>query len=176
MKKPVIIAVVGSKKSGKTTTVEVLTRELTKRGYTVATVKHISEPHFTIDTVDKDTWRFAKSGAKTILSVAANEIATIEKVNTQNFSLKKILQRCKDSNVVFLEGFRKLVSKNKKIHKIAAVKSKEEVAEALKNFKPLLALTGPYSPEDVGVKIPYVDVIKNPEKIANIVEKTALRL
>lgn len=32
MKKPVVIAVVGSKSSGKTTTIEALTRELTKKG------------------------------------------------------------------------------------------------------------------------------------------------
>jgi molybdopterin-guanine dinucleotide biosynthesis protein B len=176
MKKPAVIAVVGSKKSGKTTTVEALTKELTKRGYKIAAVKHISEPDFTIDTADKDTWRFAKSGAKTIISVASNEIATIEKVNTQNFSLRKILQRCKGNHVVFLEGFRKLVNKNKRISKIVAVKSKDEVADALKNFKPLLALTGPCPPQELDTNIPYVDVIKNPEKIADIVEKAVLRL
>ena len=59
MKKPVVIAVVGIKSSGKTTTIEALTKELTKRGYKIAVVKHIPEPDFTIDTVGKDTWRFA---------------------------------------------------------------------------------------------------------------------
>ncbi|NWG10895.1 molybdopterin-guanine dinucleotide biosynthesis protein B [Candidatus Bathyarchaeota archaeon] len=175
MKKMAVVSIVGGKSSGKTATVEALTKELTKRGYRVAAAKHIPEPHFTIDTVDKDTWRFAKSGAKTIISVAANEIVTIEKVNTQNFSLKEILRKCKNNDIVFLEGFRKLVSKNKKIQKIVAVKSKEEAVEALKNFKPLLAFTGPYSTEEMNIRIPHVDVFKNPEKIANIVEKTALR-
>ncbi|MCJ7559854.1 molybdopterin-guanine dinucleotide biosynthesis protein B, partial [Candidatus Bathyarchaeota archaeon] len=64
------IAVVGSKKSGKTTTIENLVRELTKKGYKVAAIKHVSEPDFTIDTAGKDTWKFAKAGAKTIISVA----------------------------------------------------------------------------------------------------------
>ena len=58
------MVVVGSKKSGKTTTTENLTRELTKRGYNVAAIKHVSEQDFTIDTVGKDTWRFAKAGNK----------------------------------------------------------------------------------------------------------------
>ncbi|NWF87569.1 molybdopterin-guanine dinucleotide biosynthesis protein B [Candidatus Bathyarchaeota archaeon] len=174
MRKIAVVSIVGSKSSGKTTTIEVLTRELTKKGYKIAAVKHIPELDFTIDTVDKDTWRFAKSGAKTILSVAANEIATIEKVDTQDFSLQKILQKCKNNDIVFLEGFRKLVSRNRSIHKIVAVKSKEEVSEAIRKFRPLLAFTGPYSAKEMDAKIPYVDVLKNPEKIAEIVEKAVL--
>ncbi|MCK4482606.1 molybdopterin-guanine dinucleotide biosynthesis protein MobB, partial [Candidatus Bathyarchaeota archaeon] len=68
--KTTVIAVVGSKSSGKTTIIEILTKELTKRDYKVAAVKHIPESNFTIDREGKDTWRFAQSGAKTIVSVA----------------------------------------------------------------------------------------------------------
>lgn len=174
MKKPVLIAVVGGKSSGKTTTVEALTKELTKRGYRVAAVKHISEPDFTIDTVEKDTWRFAQSGAKTIISVATHEVATIEKTDTRGFSVKDILQRCNKSDIVILEGFRKLVSKIKDIPKIVAVKSAEEVMEAMENFVPILAFTGPYSTENMELGISYVDVFKNAEKIADIVEKAVM--
>jgi len=171
MKKPTVIAVVGSKSSGKTTTIEALTRELTKRSYKIAVVKHIPEPNFTIDKRGKDTWRFAQSGAKTILSVASNEVATIEKVDAKNFSLKQILKRCGGHDIAFIEGFRKLVTKNKNIHKIVAVKSAEEALEAVKNFEPILAFTGSYSTEDLNTKIPYVDMLKNPERIADVVEK-----
>jgi molybdopterin-guanine dinucleotide biosynthesis protein B len=171
MKKPAVIAIVGGKSSGKTTTIEALTRELTKRGYKIAAAKHIPESNFTMDTVGKDTWRFAQSGAKTVISVASDEIATIEKVEAKNFSLKEILQKCRGNDIVFLEGFRKLVSKNKDIDKIVNVKSAEEALEAAKDFKPILAFTGPYSTENLKMKIPYVDILKNPEKIADIVEK-----
>jgi len=171
VKKPTIIAVVGSKSSGKTTTIEALTRELTKRGYKIGVVKHIPEPNFTIDTVGKDTWRFAQSGAQTILSVASNEVATIEKVNAKNLSLKQILQKCKNLDIVFLEGFRKIVSRKKAMHKIVTAKSAPEALEALKNFEPILAFTGPYPTEELNLKIPYVDVLQNPEEIADIVEK-----
>jgi len=165
-----VIAIVGSKSSGKTTTLEILTRELTRRGYKIAAVKHIPEPNFTIDTIGKDTWRYAQSGAKTIVSVASNEIATIEKVN-ENFSLKNILKRCNGNDVVFLEGFRELAGKKKAIQKIVVVKSQKEALEALKLFKPILAFVGAYSTESLKLKIPYVDVLKNPEKIADIIEK-----
>ncbi len=166
-----VIAIVGSKSSGKTTTIEVLTKELTKRGYNIATVKHITEPNFTIDREGKDTWRFAKSGAKTIVSVAFGEIATIEKNDEKNFSLKKILKKCGDNDIVFLEGFRQFISKEKAVPKIVVVKSEKEAVDALKLFKPILAFTGLYPIENLNLKIPYVDVLKNPEKIADIVEK-----
>jgi molybdopterin-guanine dinucleotide biosynthesis protein MobB len=171
MKKPAVIAVIGGKSSGKTTTIEVLTKELTKRGYTIAAIKHVPEPNFTIDKVGKDTWRFAQSGAKTIISVASNEVATIEKVNTKNFLLEEVLQKCKSEDIVFIEGFRKIVGRNRDIHKIVAVKSAEEALEASRNFEPMLAFTGPYSTENLNFRIPYVDVLKNPEKIADIVQK-----
>jgi len=170
--KTTFVAVVGSKGSGKTTTIEVLTKELTKRGYKIAAIKHIPEPNFTIDREGKDTWRFAKSGAKTIVSVASNEIATIEKANEGSFSLTNILKKCKGNDVVFLEGFRKLVGKKRNIQKIVVVKSEGEALEALKSFRPILAFTGPYSTENLKLEVPYVNVLTNPEKIAAIVEKT----
>jgi molybdopterin-guanine dinucleotide biosynthesis protein MobB len=175
MKKPVVIAVVGGKHSGKTTTIEALTSELTKRGYKIAVIKHIPEPNFTIDTVGKDTWRFAKSGAKTIISVASNEIAMIEKINEKNFSLENILKKCEGNDIVFLEGFRKFISKKQGIQKIVVVKSEEEALEALKYFKPILVFTGPYSTEKLNLKVPCVDVLKNPDKLTDIVEKTVRR-
>ncbi len=170
--KTTVIAVVGSKSSGKTTTIEILTQELTKRGYKIVAIKHIPEKNFTIDTKRKDTWRFAKSGAKTIVSVASNEIATIEKIDEGNFSLEKVLKKCEGNDIVFLEGFRKLVGKNRSIEKIVVAKSEEEALEALKSFEPILAFTGSYSTEKLNLKAPYVDTLKNPEKIADIVEKT----
>jgi len=105
-----IVAVVGSKKSGKTTAIETLVRGLTKRGYKVATVKHIPETDFTIDTKGKDTWRHAKAGARTVLSVAPNELTVIRKVDTTKYSLEQIVAKCEDDvEVIILEGFKKLI-------------------------------------------------------------------
>jgi len=166
-----VIAVVGNKGSGKTITIEVLTKELTKRGYKIAVVKHIPEPNFTIDTEEKDTWRFAQSGAKTIVSVASDEIATIEKIDTTSFSLEEILQRCKGIDLVFLEGFKKLVGKNQDIPKIVTVKSAKEALEASETFKPILAFTGLYPIETLNLSVPYLSVLENRKEIVDIVEK-----
>jgi molybdopterin-guanine dinucleotide biosynthesis protein B len=170
-----VIAVVGSKKSGKTTTIENLTRELTKRRYKVAAIKHVSEPDFTIDNPEKDTWKFAQSGAKTIISVAANEIATIEKIPIESVSLETLLKKCRDNNVVFVEGLKKLVAKNKSVPKIVTVKSMKETMNALESFKPIVAFSGPYSTKSLKTKIPYANSLKSPQKLADIIENKLLK-
>ena len=170
-----VIAVVGSKKSGKTTTIENLIRELTKKGYKVAAIKHVSEPDFTIDTAGKDTWKFAKAGAKTTISIAANEIATIEKVPIESLSLETLLKKCTGNDVVFIEGLKKLVTAKKNVPKIVVVKSMKEALNALETFEPVLAFSGPYSTEALVFKTPYADALTNPQKLADIVEKTILK-
>jgi molybdopterin-guanine dinucleotide biosynthesis protein B len=170
-----VIAVVGSKKSGKTTTIENLIKELTERGYKVAAIKHIAEPDFTIDTAGKDTWKFAKAGAKTIITMAANEITTIEKGTTENVSLEKLLKKCRGNDIVFIESFKKYVALKKNIPKIVITKSKKEATDALETFKPILAFSGPYSTETLGLTAPYADGLKNPQKLADIIEKAILK-
>ena len=172
-----IIAVVGSKKSGKTTAIETLVQGLTKRGYKVATVKHVPEPNFTIDTKGKDTWRHAKAGARTVISVAPNEIATIKKADTTKYSLEQITRECEDdAEIIILEGFRKLTGQNPKVPKIVAAKTAEEALDASKRFKPILTFVGPIPAEAARLKIPYVDVLKEQERLVDLVDEKVAAL
>lgn len=169
--KTTVLAVVGSKSSGKTATIEILTKELTKKGYRVAAVKHIAEPDFTIDREGKDTWRFAQSGARTVVAVATSKVAIIEKIDRSAISLEKILQACGDNDAILLEGFKELVGRNLDIPKIVATKSAQEAFEASRNFKPILAFTSLYPMKVPNLDVPCIDVMKNREKIVDIVEK-----
>ena len=58
-----IISLVGKSSSGKTTLLEKLIAELKRRGHKVAIVKH-SHHADTLDTAEKDTWRFTKAGSE----------------------------------------------------------------------------------------------------------------
>jgi molybdopterin-guanine dinucleotide biosynthesis protein B len=169
--KATIIAVLGSKESGKTTTIEALTRELTRRGYKVAAVKHIPEKDFTIDKKGKDTWRFAEAGAKTVISISPKEIAIIEKGDTSDLSLNSILEKCQNNDVILIEGFRKLLGKNPNVLKIVAVKSQKEVDEAIKIFKPIIAFTGSHLAMQKDLPAPYFDVFRKSAELAEFVEK-----
>jgi len=167
-----IVAVVGSKKSGKTTAVETLVKGLTKRGYRVATVKHIPETDFTIDTEGKDTWRHAKAGACTVLSVAPNELTVIRKVDTTKYNLEQIVTECEDDvEIIILEGFKKLIEQNPTVPKIVAAKTTDEVLEASEHYKPILTFVGPIPTEAAKLKIPYVDVLKEAEKMVDLVNQ-----
>jgi molybdopterin-guanine dinucleotide biosynthesis protein B len=173
--KPVVVAVVGGKKSGKTTTIETLIVKLTERGYSVAAVKHISEKSFTIDTEGKDTWRFAHAGAKTIVAVSSNEVAVIQRRKSSSFSLRQILRECRGNDFILLEGFRDPVAKNKRILKVVTVKSAEEAQEALNTMDPVKVFVGPFSTEDMNLKVPYVNALANSERLADIVEDALKR-
>lgn len=166
-----LVSVVGSKDSGKTLTVELLIEKLTRRGYRVAAMKHVPEPGFTIDTLGKDTWRYASAGAATIVSVASDEIATIEKLDTKNLLLKDILQRCRGVDFILLEGLKRLVSQDPDVPKIVTVKSTGEAYEAIETFSPLIAFAGIRPMEILNIDIPYINLLKNTDEIADIVEK-----
>ena len=165
-----IIAVIGGKRSGKTTAVEALVKGLTKHGYKVATVKHVSEKDFTIDTEGKDTWRHAKAGANIIVTVASNEIAVIRKADTHNYRISDITKTFENEvDIIIFEGFRKLVEQDENILKIVAVKNAKEASEASKQFKPVLAFVGSFSTKDSDIATPYVDVLAAPEKLVRMV-------
>jgi molybdopterin-guanine dinucleotide biosynthesis protein B len=166
-----IVAVVGHKKSGKTTTTENLIHELTKRGYKVAAIKHVHEPNFTIDTPKKDTYRYAQSGAKTILAISTNEIATIEKTQTEDLPLETFLLKCKGNDIVFVEGLKEQVSKKSNIFKISVNKNQDEATSAQQTYKPILAFSGPYNTEKLSTKIPYIDALVNVSKLADLIEQ-----
>ena len=170
MKKPKVVAVVGSKKSGKTTTVESLIREFVRRRYKVAAIKHVSEKDFTIDTQGKDTWRFAQAGATTVVSAAANEITTIEKKSLEAFSVDDLVKKCKGSDFVFAEGFKWLLSTERSIQKVVVIKTALEAANAPKLFNPILAFSGPCSTKELNRQIPYADALREPKKLADIIE------
>ncbi|MCK4483102.1 hypothetical protein KAU55_07715, partial [Candidatus Bathyarchaeota archaeon] len=80
-------------------------------------------------------------------------------------------QRCKNVDLIFLEGFKKIVGRKYDIPKIVTVKSGDEALEASKNFRPILAFVGLYSIETLKLNIPYINVLENKEKIVDMVEK-----
>ena len=162
------VAVVGTKKSGKTTTIENLTRELTKRGYKVAAIKHINED-FAFDTPGKDTWRYQQAGANTIVATGPNQTVTIQKTTTLT-PLSALLEKCKNNDIVFIEGFKKTVAQNPAIPKIAVTKNQTEAQNAMENYNPIIAFSGPYNTTTLNPNISYANAQTNPKELSDIVE------
>lgn len=98
------IQVVGSKKSGKTSLLEGLTRELVRRGRTVCFIKHTHE-HPVLDGADTDTERLRRAGAAT--TILAGESSTITFRAEGGETLERIAHRDAGSAEILLaEGFR----------------------------------------------------------------------
>ena len=174
--KPKVVSVIGTKKSGKTTTTENLIAELTRRGYKVAAIKHVPErENFTIDNPGKDTYRYAQHGAKTIIAVSANEIATIEKIAAEKVQFDNLIEKCLGNDIVLVEGLKQTVAKRPDIAKIAVVKTVEEAKYALEAYDPIIAFSGPFDTEKLIPKIPYSDGLKDPQTLADIVESKVLK-
>jgi len=166
----VIVAVVGSSNSGKTTAVEALIRGLTKRGYAVASAKHIPDPKFTIDTEGKDTWRHIKAGASTVLSVAPNELTAIKKVDPTNYSLEQVIAEFPDEvDIIILEGFKGLVGQNASVPKLVTAKTVNEITAALERYKNILAFVTHIPDGKLETEIPFIDALKEPEKLVDLV-------
>ena len=124
--KALIIGVVGPKSSGKTTVIESIIRELTKRGYRVATAKHVNQKGFSMDTKGKDTWRHSAAGANPVVSVSDVEIAILIKEGARRFSLDRLLSFTPEADIIVLEGFSWLVLNDEHVGKILCVRNREE--------------------------------------------------
>ncbi|PVX25015.1 MAG: molybdopterin-guanine dinucleotide biosynthesis protein B [Candidatus Bathyarchaeum sp.] len=169
----VIVAVVGSSNSGKTTAVEYIVKGLTEKGYTVASAKRIPEHNFTLDTEGKDTYRQAKAGAQTVLSVAPNELGIIRKVNTKKLSLEQIISEIpEETDVIILEGFKSLVGEDLSIPKIVGIKTPDDMTESLKRYKNILAFINHKAEQTVETEYPVIDPMKDPKKLVDLVTNT----
>lgn len=102
---PVVLGVVGRPNSGKTTLVEKLIPELTRRGLRVGAVKRVAK--FDIDMPGKDSWRHGQAGADAYTVASASKLAFVAR-SEQEASLEEIVARYFGGyDVVVCEGYRR---------------------------------------------------------------------
>ncbi len=97
-----ILAVAGTKNTGKTTLVTMIVKELVKRGYKVGTIKHT---HHDFDMEGKDTWKHREAGAELVVGSGESTFFSIN----QQLPLEKILKiigNTQELDYVVIEGFK----------------------------------------------------------------------
>jgi len=100
-----VVSFVGTSGTGKTTLIEGSVRELKKRGYRVAVIKH-AHHGFEMDKPGKDTWRFAQAGSDMVLVSSPDRIAIIERVSEELW-LPQLLTMVSDKvDIVLVEGYK----------------------------------------------------------------------
>jgi molybdopterin-guanine dinucleotide biosynthesis protein B len=172
-----MLAVLGFKNSGKTYTIEVLTRSLVEKGCQVAVFKHVPSKNFTIDTRGKDTWRYSQSGAGTVVCVAPKEITYINKIDTSKLSLNDITKPIKNrADLMIFEGFRELMEKEPRLPKIVCIKNLEELKDWMKIIKNIIATVGQNEVRPTVQGIPHFKLpTEKKEFISCITEKICLK-
>jgi molybdopterin-guanine dinucleotide biosynthesis adapter protein len=103
-----VMGIIGWKNSGKTTLVVALVRELTGRGFRVATVKHAHHA-FDIDQPGKDSYQHREAGAQDIIvSSGARWAHMHEIVNEPEPELDDLLPRLPAAtDIILVEGFKR---------------------------------------------------------------------
>jgi len=97
-----IIAVSGTKNTGKTTLVTKIVAELTKRGFNVGTVKHT---HHKFDTEGRDTWKHKEAGAEIVVGSGNETFFTLQE-SMELDTILSILKFIKNPDFVVLESFK----------------------------------------------------------------------
>lgn len=101
-----VIGVAGWKKSGKTTLVERLVVEFTRRGLKVSTVKH-AHHDFQIDDAATDSARHRRAGAAQVAIVSSNRWAIVNELrNEPEPSLPDVLNKLEPCDLILVEGYK----------------------------------------------------------------------
>ncbi len=97
-----ILGFAGYSKTGKTTLIEEIVRNLKKRGLRVAVIKH-DVHRVVLDHEGKDSWRFTEAGAD--ISIVSSEETTAF-VEQRRLSFENLLELVHDVDIVLVEGFK----------------------------------------------------------------------
>lgn len=129
---PPIVSIVGKSKSGKTTLIEKLIRELNSRGYRVATIKH-TPGGMSLDEPGKDSWRHIDAGSEATAVSSPDRIVLVKPV-APDITLDEIAHFLgEDYDIILTEGFKQGSAPKIEVHR-------KEVGPPLSNIKKLIAI------------------------------------
>jgi len=101
-----ILSIVGCGKCGKTTLVEKLVGELTRRGFVIGTLKH--DVHgFAMDREGKDTWRHKQAGARAVAIIGPDQVGVVRSTPAGEFSVYDAIALLGPVDLVITEGFKR---------------------------------------------------------------------
>ncbi|MFC3085246.1 molybdopterin-guanine dinucleotide biosynthesis protein B [Tabrizicola soli] len=101
-----VYGVIGWKNSGKTSLMERLVSEITGRGFSVSTVKHVHHS-VDLDQPGKDTFRHRAAGAREVVLASADRFALMVEHRGPEPELPAILARLAPVDLVLVEGYKR---------------------------------------------------------------------
>ena len=160
-----VFGVTGWKNSGKTTLVEQLVSELTRRGWRVSTVKH-AHHEFDIDKPGADSFRHRMAGASEVAIVSGRRWALMHELRGEDEPpLEQILARLAPCDIVLVEGYKREGHPMIEARRMES-RSREPLAPGAPN---ILAIAADHPVEDSLLPVFALDDVA---AIANFIEKT----
>lgn len=155
-----VFSVYGYSKSGKTTVVEAMVRELTKRRFSVGSIKEIHYEDFKLDTPTSNTGRHRSQGAN---PVTARGYTETDIMYDSQLTLPQILEHY-HQNFVVCEGVT-----DYNLPKIIAAKTIDELENRWESG--IFAISGRVAEllDDTYKGVPVINVLKDPEKLCELV-------
>lgn len=101
-----VYGVIGWKNAGKTSLMERLVAEITGRGFSVSTVKHVHHD-VDLDQPGKDTFRHRAAGAREVVLASAHRHAILTEHRGPEPELASILARLAPVDLVLVEGYKR---------------------------------------------------------------------
>ena len=157
-----IVMVKGFSKTGKTTTVTEIIKELRRRGYSVGTVKDIHYQGFHMDTPGTDTYKHAAAGAERVAALGEKET---DLLFSRRMDIQALLKYYKEDFVI-LEG-----DSGADCPVILTAKTEEDIEKKMSDR--VIAVSGIIAGRIDHYKgLPAIDCTKEVEKMADLIEKT----
>lgn len=101
-----IFGVIGWKNAGKTSLMERLVAEITGRGFSVSTVKHVHHD-VDLDQPGKDSFRHRAAGATEVVLASAHRFALMREHRGPEPDLPAVLARLAPVDLVLVEGYKR---------------------------------------------------------------------
>jgi molybdopterin-guanine dinucleotide biosynthesis adapter protein len=162
--RPPVIGIAGWKKSGKTTLVTRLVAEFTRRGLSVATVKH-AHHDFQIDAGETDSAKHRRAGARQVAIVSSARWAVVNELGgAPEPSLEAIITELAPCDLVIVEGYKAAAIPKIEARRLAAV-SRAPLADADNSF---VAIAADHAVEKATVPLLALDDI---EATADFIER-----
>lgn len=156
-----VIMVKGFSKTGKTTTVTAIIKELRRRGYSVGTVKDIHYEGFHMDQEGTDTYKHAQAGASRVTALGERETDILF---SRRMDITPLLKYYKEDFVI-LEG-----DSGADCPAIVTAKTREDIEKRMDDR--VFAVSGIISKElEEYNGLPVINCMKEVEKMADLIEK-----
>ncbi len=147
---PPIVSIVGKSKSGKTTLIEELIRELKSRGYRVGTIKHTPQG-MALDEPEKDSWRHIQAGSEVAAINSPDRVVLVKPVKPALTVDQTARLLGEDCDIILAEGFKQENAPKIEVHRREVGPPLSAVSKliAIVTDEPLETKTRQFSRQDI---------------------------